>query len=160
LVNARSTKFLPHSVGVSLCQEKNILCGIAQLYGLQVLFETQQRNAGPPGVAGGSWALGDQQIQRRCSPVSACDIAQAWTSRLLHGASGHGPMTFAHSSPHEPCSDAVRWVLNSSGLFRVGVPTARSNGFSSRFVQIGRGSFLFPAISDLAVDQGHVRVSG
>src|ERR1700722_9378824 len=36
-VSARSTKFLPHSVGVSLCHEKKILCGIWKLYGFRSL---------------------------------------------------------------------------------------------------------------------------
>jgi hypothetical protein len=31
--SARSTKFLPHSVGVSLCHEKKILYDICELYG-------------------------------------------------------------------------------------------------------------------------------
>jgi hypothetical protein len=30
------------------------------------------------------------------------------------------PMTFAPSSPHEGCIDAVRWVLNSRGFRGVG----------------------------------------
>jgi hypothetical protein len=40
----------------------------------------------------------------------------ARTARLWHEVRAAEPTAFAPSSPHENCSDAVRWVLNLQGF--------------------------------------------